>query len=264
MKIVIMGAVLILTVVVILVYSKGDRAELKSGEREHALPPIDLASSRELKTATFAMGCFWGVEARFGVIPGVIRTSIGYAGGTTENPTYHAIGDHIETVQVEYDPRVISYEALLELFWEGHVPTTPSWKRQYMSTIFYHDDEQKQLALKSRDREEKMRGEIYTEIMPFTGFYLAEEYHQKYHLRQSGFMSEFEAVYPSFEEFMGSTAAARVNGYVSGYGTLADLQEEIERYGLSSTGEKRLLELVQNRSGTSTCTVGSEKPKEDE
>jgi len=223
-------------------YMAAETGDLHS---ERKIPPIDVAVPSKTETATFALGCFWGAEARFGWIPGVVRTHVGYAGGTTENPTYHNIGDYIETVQIIYDPRVVSYEDLIATFWEGHDPTVPPWKRQYASAIFYHSESQKQIALTTRDREKEKYGSVYTEIISFSGFYSAEEYHQKYNLQQSKLMNEFEAIYSSFEEFLDSTAAARINGYVSGFGTLADLQKEIDTYGLSSGGEKALLEIVE-------------------
>jgi methionine-S-sulfoxide reductase len=253
MRIIIIAAALILIVSVIVVYVQEELpVEEKNTAHEGKIPPIDRATPAETETATFSLGCFWGAEARFGWIPGVVRTRVGYAGGGTENPTYHNIGDHIETVKIEYDPRVVSYEELIEIFWRGHDPSMPPWKRQYASAVFYHDDDQKAVALATRDREKEKYGSTYTEIISFSAFYLAEEHHQKYHLQQSLFMAEFEHTYSSFEEFINSTAVARVNGYVSGYGTAADLRKEIDTYGLSSEGKKTLLELVEaldNRGG---------------
>ena len=83
-------------------------------------------------------------------MPGVIRTRVGYTGGTTVDPTYHDLGDHSETIQIDYDPTQVSYQALLDVFWNSHNPTTRSWSRQYASAVFYHSDEQKKLAMESR------------------------------------------------------------------------------------------------------------------
>ena len=103
---------------------------------------------------------------------------MGYAGGTEKNPTYHNLGNHTETIQIDYDPAVISYEELLTVFWNAHNPYAPSWSRQYMSIIFFHHDEQKRLASASRDREEvRSNARIFTKILPFKEFYLAEDYH---------------------------------------------------------------------------------------
>lgn len=142
--------------------------------------------------ATFGAGCFWGVEAAYRQIPGVTSTAVGYLGGTLENPTYHDVctgrTGHAEVVQVDYDPSRLTYDDLLTVFWENHDPTTlnrqgPDVGTQYRSAIFYHDDEQKEAAIKSkeeRDRSGRYRRPIVTEITPATEFYMAEDYHQQY------------------------------------------------------------------------------------
>jgi len=176
----------------------------------------------------------------------VIRTRVGYAGGTKENPTYHSLGNHTETVQIDYDPDQITFKELLEVFWESHRPTVQSWSRQYMAAVFFHNDEQKRLAMETRDRvAAKAKGKIHTQILPATKFYLAEAYHQKYRLRHEGdLMREFSTIYPATEDFVNSTAAARVNGYLSGYGTFTELQEEVDGFGLSPTRAETLLDIV--------------------
>ena len=176
----------------------------------------------------------------------MIRTRVGYAGGTKENPIYYSLGDHSETIQIDYDPTQISYKQLLDVFWDSHNPIYEPWSRQYMSIIFYHNEEQKRLAIETKESEETRLGrDIFTEIVPFSKFYLAEDYHQKYYLRrESALMEEFNAIYPATEDFIASTAAARVNGYVGGYGILATLEEEPSIFGLSEAGIKRLLEIA--------------------
>ena len=174
-----------------------------------------------------------------------MRTRVGYSGGQKENPTYRSIGDHSETIQMDFDPTVISYETLLGIFWHEHDPTARAWSRQYMSAIFYHDDIQRKLALETKTLEES-RGnkKIHTEILPFEKFYLAEDYHQKYQLRQRRqLMTEFKAMYPRNIDFVNSTAAARVNGYVGGHGRPEDITANMEKLGLSIAGQKRLLEM---------------------
>jgi peptide-methionine (S)-S-oxide reductase len=155
----------------------------------------------------------------------------------------------METIQIDYDPTQTSYEQLLDAFWDSHNPTKRSWSRQYMSAIFYHNEEQKRLASQTRDREAAKAGKrIYTEIIPFSEFTLAEAYHQKYRLQQDRrLMQEFSAIYPAAEDFVNSTAAARVNGYLGGDGSLADLEAELSSLGLSAEGGKRLLEIVSPR-----------------
>jgi peptide-methionine (S)-S-oxide reductase len=176
----------------------------------------------------------------------VVRTRVGYAGGVKKGPTYRSLGDHSEAIQIDYDPTEISYEELLDVFWTTHRPTQPVGSRQYMSVVFYHDEEQKRLALDSKAREAaRLQQDIYTEIVPASEFYPAEDYHQKYQLRQRPeLMKEFAAIYPDNDDFVASTAAARVNGYVAGYGTLAGLQGELDDLGLSLQGSQLLLDIV--------------------
>jgi peptide-methionine (S)-S-oxide reductase len=157
------------------------------------------------------------------------------------------MGDHAETIQIDYDPSKISYAELLEVFWSSHDPTRPAWKRQYMSAIFFHNEEQKRLALETRDRKATaVQKKIYTEIIPFAEFYLAEDYHQKYYLQQVPELKrEFRTIYSAVQDFTNSTAAARVNGYVDGYGSPETLKTEIDDLGLSPAGKKALLERVR-------------------
>jgi len=142
--------------------------------------------------ATFAAGCFWGVEYSFKQVKGVVETQVGYTGGHTVNPTYEKVCSdatgHAEAVLVTFDPAIVSYERLLDFFWAMHDPTTPNQQgtdvgSQYRSAIFYHSEEQKQEALKSKarlDNSHKLKGKVVTEIVPASQFYKAEEYHQDY------------------------------------------------------------------------------------
>jgi peptide-methionine (S)-S-oxide reductase len=140
--------------------------------------------------ATFGAGCFWGVEAAFRELPGVTGTAVGYSGGSTSNPTYEDVctgrTGHAEVVQVEFDPDRVSYEQLLDKFWEVHDPTTKNrqgWDigTQYRSAIFFHTPEQGSAATASRERlQERTRKPIVTEISAASQFYRAEEYHQRY------------------------------------------------------------------------------------
>jgi peptide-methionine (S)-S-oxide reductase len=159
------------------------------------------------------------------------------------------LGDHSETVQIDYDPAQISYEELLDIFWASHNPTGQTWSRQYMSIIFYHDERQKELALASRERQAARLGRpIATEIVPFTAFYLAEGYHQKYWLRQKAdFEQAFKAIYPDGDDLVASTAAARVNGYLGGYGSFDALQAEVDSLGLPPALAKKLLDTMRRR-----------------
>jgi peptide-methionine (S)-S-oxide reductase len=150
--------------------------------------------------ATFAAGCFWGVEATFRQLPGVISTRVGYTGGNTANPTYKQVctdtTGHAEAVEIEYDPSKLSYDKLLEVFWENHDPTQlnrqgPDWGKQYRSAIFFHSPEQEVAAKASKEQLEKSHRfskPVVTQIVPATTFFDAEDYHQQY-LEKKGLAS---------------------------------------------------------------------------
>ena len=159
------------------------------------------------------------------------------------------MGNHSETIQIDYDPERITYEKLLDVFWKSHNPVSRSVSSQYGSIVFYHDDEQRRLAEKTKEREETERGRrLPTEVVPYTEFWRAEDYHQKYRLRGvRELMEEFAAIYPDSKDLVDSTAAARVNGYVGGHGTLEQLEAEIDRLGLSPEGRDRLEEIARRR-----------------
>jgi len=159
------------------------------------------------------------------------------------------LGNHSETIQIDYDPERITYEELLDVFWKSHNPVSRSVSSQYGSVVFYHDDEQRRLAEKTKEREETERGRrLPTEVVPYTEFWRAEDYHQKYRLRGvRELMEEFAAIYPDSKDLVDSTAAARVNGYVGGHGTLEQLEAEIDRLGLSPEGRDSLEEVAQRR-----------------
>jgi peptide-methionine (S)-S-oxide reductase len=176
---------------------------------------------------------------------------VGYTGGTSENPTYRHLGDHAETVQIDFDPLVIALSEILEVFWSSHEATRRAWSRQYMSAVFYHDEEQGRLAreLKGK-REERAARKLHTEIIPAAKFYLAEDYHQKYTLQGDRLlMGEFRNMYPDFADFVDSAAAAKVNGYLYGCRALVDLRTELGGFGLSPEGNAHLLERVARMRG---------------
>jgi peptide-methionine (S)-S-oxide reductase len=148
--------------------------------------------------ATFGAGCFWGVEERFRQLPGVLETEVGYMGGHLDQPTYEDVcsdtSGHAEVVHIKFDADQITYEQLLKVFWENHNPTTvnrqgPDIGTQYRSVIFTHSEEQREAALKAKAELEASRvwkQPIVTEIVPAQPFYRAEEYHQKYFLKNGG------------------------------------------------------------------------------
>ncbi|MCY4158270.1 MAG: peptide-methionine (S)-S-oxide reductase MsrA [Bacteroidetes bacterium] len=143
-----------------------------------------------MEQATFGAGCFWGVEIVFRQTPGVIETAVGYSGGTTKNPTYREVCSkrtgHAEVVHLTFDPTVIEYSQLLDIFWSNHNPTTlnrqgPDIGTQYRSVIFYHSETQMTEAEASKIRRQtQLSSPIVTQIVPACTFYRAEEYHQQY------------------------------------------------------------------------------------
>ena len=151
-----------------------------------------------MEKATFGAGCFWGVETAFRKVPGVIDAAVGYMGGHTEHPSYEEVctdtTGHAEVLQVEYDPTQVSYEQLLDVFWQIHDPTTlnrQGWDvgTQYRSAIFYHTEDQKRQARESKKRMDesgRFKRPIVTEIVPAGPFYRGEEYHQRYHEKHGG------------------------------------------------------------------------------
>jgi len=151
-----------------------------------------------MEKATFAAGCFWGVEAAFRKVPGVISVTVGYSGGTMENPGYGDVSTdrtgHAESVEITYDPAKATYNDLLTVFWKIHDPTTmncqgPDIGSQYRSAIFYHNEAQRVAAADSKEklgRSGRFKGDIVTEISPATSFNPAEEYHQRYFEKQGG------------------------------------------------------------------------------
>lgn len=226
-------------------------------------PPIDRSRhGKKTETAIFAMGCFWSPDSRFGSLPGVIRTRVGYSGATEFNPSYGGRGDHIESVEVVFDPAVVSYGSLLSVFWSGHDPTMVPWKRQYLSAIFPLGEEQRATAFRSREREAGLRkGRIFTEILPNYRFFPAPAHHQKFALRgKPSLLKEFSAIYPDYRDFMASTAVSRVNGYAGGYGTCDGLRKEVDGFGLSPPGRKRLEEIVCSRVDRKPATQGPSCP----
>ncbi|XP_011013667.1 PREDICTED: peptide methionine sulfoxide reductase A5-like [Populus euphratica] len=180
-------------------------------------PPPDYP----LKTAVFALGCFWRSEAVFGCLNGVVRTTVGYCGGSKLNPVYRSLGDHAESVQVEYDPKVISYSQLLEVFWVSHDSRQvfgqgPDVGNQYRSVIFTNGTEERRLAGVSKEREQlKLRSSVVvTQIQQLGTFYPAEPEHQKFELKQNPFLRQLMGNLPE-ADLENSSLAAKLNGYAA-------------------------------------------------
>ncbi|KAJ8771141.1 hypothetical protein K2173_023466 [Erythroxylum novogranatense] len=178
-------------------------------------------SDQPLKMAVFALGSFWRSEAVFGCLDGVVRTTAGYAGGSKTNPEYRSLGDHAESVQVEYDPRLISFRQLLEVFWSSHDSRQvfgqgPDVGSQYRSIIFTNGTEESKLAVVSKEREQlRLRSSVVTtQIQPLGIFYPAESEHQKFELKRNPFLLQLIGNLPQ-EELERSSLAAKLNGYAA-------------------------------------------------
>lgn len=183
--------------------------------REYDRSAMDSA---ETATATFGIGCFWGPDAQFGAMDGVVRTRVGYAGGTKLDPTYHALGDHTEVVQVEFDPDTVAYRDLLNQVFKSHNPQHQTKKTQYQSIVFAGTEDQRAVLDEFLTTRGLTADGIGTRIEQLSRFYPAEDYHQKYKLRSvSSFMDAFEAVGYDDDELRESPIAAKLNGYAAGH-----------------------------------------------
>ncbi|XP_037938817.1 peptide methionine sulfoxide reductase [Teleopsis dalmanni] len=202
-------------------------------QQELKISPVHNTNTT-VKTATFGMGCFWGAESLYGGTKGVLRTTVGYAGGSTNIPTYRNIGDHTEVLEIDYDPNVISFKQLLHLFWNNHeYGLTTKVKQQYISLILYHDEEQKSIAEASKEEQKKKRAPevLITKICEKKTFYPAEDYHQKYRLQ--GHKDLTKSLNLNSKLLLTSYVATKLNGYLAGVGGLAQFNAEADTLGLT-------------------------------
>ncbi|QDV05426.1 Peptide methionine sulfoxide reductase MsrA [Planctomycetes bacterium Poly30] len=172
----------------------------------------------------------------------MLRTRVGYAGGTTPDPTYHSIGDHAEAIDIDFYPTVTRYEELVAVFFRSHNPCREAWSTQYRSAVFPRSKEQREAAEAEAARvARKSGGAIETGIEDFSGFTLAEDYHQKYRLRHvPRALAEFKKQFPSEEAFLGSVAVTRANAFAGGYGRTEQIRDDLGRLGLSEEGQEAL------------------------
>jgi peptide-methionine (S)-S-oxide reductase len=182
------------------------------------------AADREATdTATFGLGCFWGPDAQFGAMDGVVRTRVGYAGGSKSDPSYHSLGDHTEVVQVDFDPAVVTYRDLVEVAFEEHNPQAQPPKTQYENVVFAETAAQRDAIDAVLAAAGRTADDVETRIERLSRFYPAEDYHQKYRLRSASFfMSAFEEARYSDEDLRESPFAATLNGYVAGHSVSVD------------------------------------------
>jgi peptide-methionine (S)-S-oxide reductase len=199
---------MVLSLIAIAISSCGQKS--KQAEKTMANTPVN---EKGLETATFGSGCFWCTEAIFLNVDGVYNVESGYAGGKVKNPTYKEVCSgltgHAEVIQFKYDPKVVSYEELLEIFWKTHDPTTLNRQgndtgTQYRSVIYYHNDEQKKTAefyKKKLDEAHVYSDPIVTEITSYPGFYKAEDYHQNYYNLNSSAPYCSYVIQPKLDKF---------------------------------------------------------------
>lgn len=182
------------------------------------LQEYDGRAPTETATATFGLGCFWGPDATFGAIEGVVRTRVGYAGGTKPEPSYRALGDHTEVVQLDYDPETVSFRDLLAVAFEEHSPRHQTGKRQYQNIIFTESEQQREELAAFLDTKEYTRDAVETRIEPLERFYLAESYHQKFNLSDKRWITgPFEEAGYDEADIRESPAAAKLNAHVAGH-----------------------------------------------
>ncbi len=175
-------------------------------------------SDEKTESLTFGIGCFWGPDAEFGALDGVVRTRVGYAGGMKPDPSYHSLGDHTEVLQVEFDPSVISTEEILQKVFTGHNPRHQTGKRQYHNVVLPATEKQASAVDAYLDGSDFDPETVETRIETLSKFYPAEDYHQKYNLRSKRWvMDAFEEAEYSDEQIRESPAAAKLNAHVSGH-----------------------------------------------
>jgi len=222
------------------------------GTPSSPLPPIDRDAPADLETAVFALGCFWGPEARFGAMDGVVRTWVGYAGGTESAPTYAHLGDHLEAVKVAYDPARIGYIDLVRVFWATHDPTRTPIKRRYLKALVPQTAAQQAVAHRSFwHAAETHRPATLTTALIDDGFIRAEDHLQKYKLRQKRRLCRHvRARYPTETAFIDAPATALLNGYVGGYRDAACLDDDLPRLGLPDDAVDLLRTAVKHQHDT--------------
>jgi peptide-methionine (S)-S-oxide reductase len=177
----------------------------------------------------------------------VIRTRVGYTGGTKQNPDYYHLGDHTESIQIDFDPAQVSYEELLRQFFAAHSPTHRPYSIQYRSAVFYADEAQRETAERVIAELEQAQGaRIFTAVEPASRFYLAEDYHQKYYLKHdSAFVRELDRLFKGDEAaLIHSTAAARLSGLTGGYAAQSLSADKLSELGLSEAGIAHAKELL--------------------
>ncbi|KAK0394688.1 hypothetical protein QR680_000875 [Steinernema hermaphroditum] len=204
-----------------------------------------------LQKAYVGMQCFWGAESSFAKLAGVLKTRVGYAGGSSAAPTYKSIGDHTEITEVIFDDSIVSYAAILDWFFSHHDPTVHR-KKQYRSGILYVNDEQKKLAEEALEKARKnFTSELETYIQPFAEFYVAEDYHQKYWLRCQ--KDIHEQLQLSDQELIDSPLAAKVNAFLAGYSNFDVLKSLQKEYNLNEALAAHIEDIAKRGGDPRAC-----------
>ena len=179
----------------------------------------------------------------------MLRTRVGYAGGKKDKPTYYDLGAHTEALQIEFDPKVISFQKLLDVFWGSHDECGRVWSTQYKAVLWTHGEAQAKIARESAAKQAKARGKaLTTEVVKAPTFWIAEDYHQKYNVRRyKGLLDAVLGETYSEKDLRESTAVARVNGWVSGYGKKDEILAEVQRLKFSDAARKELKNVLGRR-----------------
>ncbi|WKX96822.1 hypothetical protein Q1695_012902 [Nippostrongylus brasiliensis] len=202
-----------------------------------------------LARAYLGMQCFWG-ESAYAKLKGVKKTRVGYAGGTTPNPTYKSIGDHTEVTEVQFDPALMSYAQLLDFFWSHHNPAEQR-KKQYQSAILYETEDEKKIAEQSYAKAKAKYGDIETYVVKLDKFYQAEDYHQKYWLRNK--KDIFNELKLNDDQVANSVLAAKMNAYCAGYTDFSELEELKKEHGLSDSLVERVKSFASSGGDPRAC-----------
>ena len=178
-----------------------------------------------------------------------MRTRVGYAGGKKDKPTYRDLGDHTEAIQIEFDPKVISFQKLLDVFWDSHDECGRVWSAQYKAVLWTHGKKQAEVAKASAAAQRKARGkDLTTAVLPAPVFWIAEDYHQKYNVRRhKALLRAVLGTGYTEEALRNSTAVARCNGWVSGHGSKEQIAAEARRLKLSPEARTELTSILGRR-----------------
>ena len=210
--------------------------------------PLIEAFDKPFKTVTLAMGCFWGPAAEYATVNGVLRTRVGYSGGDLTTPSYNNLGNHIEVFEVDYDPEVISYEQLVELYFVFYDATMRPISLRVKPVIYYRTEEVYNVASRIKQSIEAASSEgIFAVIEPFDIFYLAENKHQLSYLKQeSSLYDEITQIFQDEDQLLLSILASKLNGFIPGYGDPNELALILKDSGLSDPSLNRIETILKS------------------